>query len=177
MRAKEAALAAIPVADRISARQFCDIQWLIESGKSDAEIAAHCDLPLDKLTAIIAEGDMRTVIGREADKTKDQKMRDRWVRAVGLASRSLSLAGFAMAMDAAKEKDAFKFSLAARGTKAFVDMARQAEGLDKDGNSAGALPSVNLFFFNGEALPINQRPEKQAEPVELIASADELGFA
>lgn len=186
-RAKARALAAIPVEDRIPARALCDIQWLIESGADDAEIARRVNLPPEKVTQIITEGGLRDLIGSEAEKSRDEKMRLRWTRAVGLASRSLSLAGLKMAGEAADKGDAFGFSLAARGTKAFVDMARQADGLDgKDGSGAGA-PSVNMFFFAGEALPIKPvsgpapKDARAAQAINVAATeaaeADELGFA
>lgn len=129
---------------------FVQIQALVSAGLSDAEIAQKTALDPTRVSELIlTEGWRETLVDTEAQSSKDQIARDRWVRAIAAQSKWLALAGMKLAGDAADRGDAMGFSMAARGAKTFVDMARQASGLDAGANTTNSqAPGINLFVLS-----------------------------
>ena len=137
--------------------KLVQIQVLVDRCRSDAEIAAATDIPVEKVSALIAsEG------WREAHLLDPQQagiaeanrkvMLKRWERAVGAMARWQSMEGFRMVENAQTPRD---FKDAAAGTKLLVDMAREAEGMNNNKEAPLVGSGINLFYI--------ERPEKPPE--------------
>lgn len=154
---------ALNESEKVSINQLMAIQFHVERGRTDEEIAMETKLTLETVSLIVAQEGWRVLlVDADAQKTADQRGIARWQRAVAASSRYLALKGMELAHGAALAQDTMGFANAARGTKAFVDMATQVTDPNK-GRSGGA-GSINLFFYSGEVQPI-RRAERNVQPI------------
>lgn len=148
----------------IPIRELMHMQTLCEEGLTDEAIAAKLGLSLAITAEIIADEGWRMPRDEsQALQPKEQRACVRWQRAVAAQARFLSLKGMSLAIKKVEEGDAMGFALSARGTKAFVDMALQADGVQADQGKTGTA-SVNLFFFAGDAQPVRSREPRSVNP-------------
>lgn len=146
----------VSVGGCIPIRELLHIQSMCDEGKTDSEIATALGLNLAKVASIIADEGWRSPPSEiSALKAKETAFAERWKRAIAAQARYLSLRGMDLAAKKVLADDAMGFALSARGTKAFVDMALQAQG--ESTASDAPVSSINLFFFAGEAKPVDPK--------------------
>ena len=137
------------------------MQVLVENGESDETISSELALPIETVTGILLQEKWREILpGSDDDRAAEVKVNERWKRAIAVSSRHLSLKGIALAHESANAGDTIGFANAARGTKTFVDLARQATGMDSGTDQSASAPSINLFCFMGEARPVPEHAAK-----------------
>lgn len=160
-------------AEKIPVMKLIEMQVLVEAGETDGVIAEKLQLSIDDVSEIIIQENWRAILSdTEQSKRADVRVRERWKRAIAVNSRFLSMKGFKMANDAAERNDTIGFANAARGTKTFVDLARQADGMDEGESSEGSV-SINLFCFTGEARPTAEHAAKLERMKRAEQATDE----
>lgn len=133
----------------ISAR----IQSLIKDGYSDAQIAAEVrEYPADVIADKIKRCLWREIYADEICISSPELIAEakrsrvaEWQASVALKAMSASMKGFKLAQDAGEAGDPRAFSDAARATKTFVDITRQAEGIDNGDTKKGESASIHFW--------------------------------
>lgn len=155
-----------------SVKQLCQVQFMIERGDSTLAISARVGLTLEEVESTIKrEGwavsmQPRPNVDMGSTEPTHAEFVDKWRRSVAAQSRHLVFRGFDLAEDSADKGDAVGFSCAARGVKSFVDMARQAEGMDANTISN---QTINLYVA---------RVGDSIKPVDIVSTPvkEELPF-
>lgn len=102
-------------------------------------------------------------------KRRAEERRERWRAKVSAESAALSVDGFQLARDSVTLNDPRGFKDAASGVAQFVNLVRQAEGLDRDTGPKGGS-TLNVFIARiGENV-------RDAAPINVTPAVDDLSF-
>jgi hypothetical protein len=171
---------------KIPLEKLVQVQVLCDRGESDEAIAALSELSISLVQGLIEQNGWRDDPLLDRSEAHDyvasrRVLIKRWERAVGANARWLSMQGFQMISNAETPRD---FKDAAQGTKLMVELAREAEGMDRKDEPKGLGSGINLFYIEaplgraekivGPAGPVEKVEPIQVEVIPASGGVEEL---
>ena len=112
-----------------------------------------------------AQGEAASEQEKQILRARRAELVSKWQSRVATESAAIAVDAFEMARDAVNVKDTRGFADAARGIGTMVQLARQAEGLDKPGAGGGSTGGLSVFVLQvGENGVRDLRPMQNVTP-------------
>jgi hypothetical protein len=153
--------------EKLASEKLVQVQVLCDRGLSDVEIAKSSGLDELLVKDLIEMNGWRENPLVDTSEAHDyaasrRVLLKRWERAVGANARWMAMKGFRMIEDSDTPRD---FKDAAQGTKMLVEMAREAEGLNKPKEEKVIGSGISMFFIEAPA-GISEKVVKE-EAIEI----------
>lgn len=158
------------------------VRGLVIEGFSDTDIAT--ELNIEPATVVSWVSQYKFDELRKPNPTPEEmkerqryalEQREQWKAKVSTESAAMSVDGFKLAREKLESGDARGFNDAARGLNTFVQLTRQAEGMDNDAKDKRGGDTINFWVARiGEGGIVDTK----AEPIDVTPKpvADDIAF-